>query len=246
MTVLNDAAYISHAIDSIIGQSFPDWELIIWDDGSTDDSKAIANHYAQKDHRIKVVGGHRIGRPAALIAVAALASGQYIGFVDADDLLAPDALQLTIDYLIILPNCGMVYSDYLDMTQEGEVLGLGHRCLIPYSCERLLIDFITFQFRLIRREIYDLVGGVDPSFPCAQDYDLCLKIAEITNIGHLPEPLYFYRKNPNGISQTRRITQIECSARAVRDALVRRGLACSLDVSPTGQFRLFKHHVSAY
>jgi hypothetical protein len=139
----------------------------------------------------------------------------------------------------------MVYTNHWIIDEQGKVLGLGARCQIPYSKDRLLIDFMTFHFRLMRREIYDLVGGIDLQFPQAQDYDICLKISEVTEIYHLQRSLYFYRTHPDTISQAQKAKQIERAATAVKNALVRRGFSdrYSLDIHNGDRFRIVRREL---
>lgn len=242
MTVYNRQNYLAQAVDSILAQTYPHWQLTIWDDGSTDTSAHIGCQYALSDDRIQFVPAPHQGSQHALCAALADANSQYIGWVDSDDLLAPAALAATVEILDRSPDVGMVYTDHLIIDAENRVKGLGHRCQIPYSKDRLLIDFMTFHFRLIRREIYDRVGGIDPDM-YVEDYDLCLKLAEVTEIYHLPQPLYYYREHPQSISQSHRLEQIENAGIAVRNALVRRGLADRyyLNILPTGQFQIQEH-----
>ena len=169
-------------------------------------------------------------------------ANRYLAWIDSDDLLAPDALAATVAILDTNPQFGMVYTDHSLIDERGHTLGLGARCQIPYSKERLLIDFMTFHFRLIRREIYDLVGGIDLDFPQAQDYDICLKISEVTEIYHLQQPFYYYRIHPDTISQSQNARQTERAATAVRNALVRRGLSdrYRLNVTEGDRFRIVK------
>jgi glycosyltransferase involved in cell wall biosynthesis len=227
MTVYNRENYLSMALDSIIGQTYPHWQLTIWDDGSGDASPDIARKYAQLDSRIIFVPAVHTGLQYALrSAISSAASDyDYLGTVDSDDLLVPETLAATVAILDRYPAIGMVYTDHQIIDEQGQVLGLGKRCQVPYSKDRLLIDFMTFHFRLLRRDIYSLVGGIDLSFPQAEDYDLCLKISEITNVYHLPQPLYHYRIHSQNISRSRHEQQVELSATAVRNALVRRGLS---------------------
>jgi GT2 family glycosyltransferase len=89
---------------------------------------------------------------------------------------------------------------------------------------------MVFHFRLLRRSVYDQVGGFDPKFVCAQDYDVCLKLSEVTEIMHLEKPLYYYRVHPEGISGRQRIEQIYWSHQAVQDALKRQGLTETYDL----------------
>src|SRR2546423_9871280 len=107
----------------------------------------------------------------------------------------------------------------MTMTEAGQPVQIGQRCLIPYSKERLLVDFMTFQFRLVRRSCFDAVGGYDESFVSAEDYDLCLKLSEITQFAHIQRPLYLYRVHRQSMSQQSRLAQIEQSKRAIADAL---------------------------
>jgi GT2 family glycosyltransferase len=136
----------------------------------------------------------------------------------------------------------MVYTEHWEIDEGGLIRGVGKRSQIPYSQERLLIDFMTFHFRLMRREVYERVGGIDLDFPQAQDYDICLKISEVTDIYHLPCPLYHYRIHGDTISIAHKSQQRERSATAVRNALMRRGLddRYQLLVSPQGGFRILR------
>lgn len=242
MTVYNREIYLGLAIESVLVQTFTDFELIIWDDGSTDRSIEIARHYASRDPRIRVFAAAHQGRGRSLKAAHDGARGQYVGWVDSDDVLAQTALAETTTVLQNDPLLGMVYTNYWVMNQVNQVQGVGRQKQSPYSHEQLLVEFMTFHFRLIRRAVYEQVGGVDVSFACAMDYDLCLKLSEVAGVSHLAEPLYYYRSHAASISQSQRMEQIDCSRRAVENALQRRGMAESyeLEVHIQSQFRLRK------
>jgi glycosyltransferase involved in cell wall biosynthesis len=247
MTVYNRQAYLAQALDSILGQTYPHWQLTIWDDGSIDDSVAIARKYAQQDPRIQFIPAPHTGRQHALrSAIASNNNYDYLAWIDSDDYIAPETLANTVAVLDQHPQAGMVYTNHWIIDEQGKILGLGARCQIPYSPNRLLIDFMTFNFRLIRHEIYNLVGGIDLEFPQAQDYDMCLKISEVTTIAHLQQPLYFYRTHPDTISQAQRSKQVERSSAAIRNALVRRGLAerYRLDIIEGDRFQIVRRETS--
>jgi len=222
MTVYNRERYLSAAIESALTQTYPNFELIIWDDGSIDDSIEIAQFYAAQDQRIRVIAAPHQGRSPALKAAMATIQGDYTGWVDSDDLLANRALEETVAVLDQHPEVGLVYTDYIVIDENNKVEEYGQRCQSPYSKERLLIDFMTFHFRLMRRSIYQQVGGVDDSFSCNIDQELCLRISEVTDILHIKKPLYYYRRHQDSISCQRRIEQILCSKRAIEQALRRR------------------------
>ncbi len=226
--VYNRDTYLKTTIDSILAQTYTNFELIIWDDGSTDDSLAVANKYATEDSRIKVFTADNTGQGAALVKAIAQTNGKYLGIVDSDDLLHPEALVKTLAVLESNSSVGMVYTDHVVIDANGKEKGIGKRCSIPYSPERLLIDFMTFHFRLMRRDVYDAMGGFDANLGIAEDYDLCLRLSEVTAVEHLAEPLYYYRWHSANISTTQQLRQAKCSTIAVNRALQRRGLSQKL------------------
>jgi glycosyltransferase involved in cell wall biosynthesis len=240
MTVYNREQYIAEAIASVLSQTYPHYELILWDDGSTDRSSELASHFANKDPRIKYVKAEHQGRNAALRAAHQLADGTYLGWIDSDDRLTPATLAATVAFLNAEPELGMVYTDHQILDSQGNAQGYGHRCQIPYTKERLLVDFMTFHFRLMRRDCFELAGSIDPYFESAIDYDLCLRLSETTLIKHLRVPLYQYRNHPSSMSNQGRSTQVRYAKAAVEKALIRRGLEKSyrLDVSAEAKFTL--------
>ncbi len=226
----NRERYLGAAIASVLAQTRGDFELILWDDGSTDGSLDAARRYAARDPRLRVVAAPHRGQTAALKAALAQARGRYLGWVDSDDLLAPGALAATATVLDAEPEVGLVYTSYVTIDEAGRVTGHGLRCQIPYSPERLLLDFMIFHFRLIRRRVYEQVGGLDETFPRAQDYDLCLRLTEVAQVRHVPQVLYYFREHEGNVSNEQQIEQILCCKEAVARALVRRGLADTLEL----------------
>lgn len=224
-TVYNRERYLPKAIESVLAQSYPDFELIIWDDGSTDHSLDIAYHYANQDKRIRVISSTHHGRGSAVANACTLCKGNYIGLVDSDDLLAETALEETVLFLNHNPEVGLVYTDYIVIDEEDTVKQYGTNCQVAYSKERLLTEYMVFHFRLLRSSIYTQIGGFDPSFTYCQDYDLCLKVSEVTEIAQIHRPLYYYRQHKRSISHENRIEQLIFGKRAIEDALHRRGLS---------------------
>ncbi|MBE9226312.1 CHAT domain-containing protein [Phormidium sp. LEGE 05292] len=221
----NREHYLSAAIESVLAQTKHDFELLIWDDGSTDNSVEIAQNYAKNDRRIRVIAGKHQGETLSRKAAISQTTGEYLGWVDSDDLLAPTALEETASVLDFYPAVGLVYTDYFDISARGEIIGYGERCRIPYSPEGLLLDFMTFHFRLFRRSVFEQVGGIDESVKYAPDYDLCLKISEVTQIRHINKPLYYYRNHSESITQRQQLQVIRASQKIITQALERRGLS---------------------
>ena len=238
----NRADFVAAAVGSVIRQTYRDFELLVWDDGSSDATAAVAERASAHDPRVRVVRAPHAGVCAAINAAARQLTGKYFGWVDSDDAIAPTALEETVAFLDANPGVGMVYTDYLTMDEAGRVGGLGSRTKIPYAKDRLLIDFMTFHFRLMRRDTFDRAGGVDESIPGAEDYDLCLRLSEQIEIRKLARPLYFYRVHEKSISTEKRLWQIMQSKEAVSRALRRRGMdeQFEIDVELVGRFRLRK------
>ena len=244
MTVFNRERYLAEAIESVISQTWPEWELIVWDDGSSDRSVEIANSYAAKEPRIKVYAKPHLGRGPALAAATKEAVGEFMGFIDSDDYLHPMALAQTAVILENVPQVGMVYTNYINVDADGTEQGEGKRCQIPYSKDRLLLDFMTFHFRLMRTSVFWQVGGIEAKYNAAQDYDLCLKLSEVTEIRHLPKPLYYYRVHGHSISRARQFEQVYYSSEAINQALKRRGLASEIDLHVELRPRFYLRHKS--
>ncbi|HTL33846.1 MAG TPA: glycosyltransferase, partial [Kofleriaceae bacterium] len=238
MTVRDGARFLAQALDSALAQTFADWELILWNDGSTDETAAIAESFAAKDARIRVFASSPLGRRRALVEAHREARGTYIGWLDADDWLAPDALART-HAAIAKSGADMVYTDHVVVTADG-LHERNRRSHIPYSAHRLLLDFITFHFRLFSRDIFERAGGIAPDRDIAIDYDLCLRISELGRIERIDEPLYFYRVHAAQMSTRFRPAQVAASAAAIRAALVRRGMTSYELVvdEQRGRFRL--------
>jgi glycosyltransferase involved in cell wall biosynthesis len=236
----NRERFVGAAVRSVLAQTRTEFELIVWDDGSTDDTVAAARGAAGDDPRVRVVAAEHRGVAASLNAAVAQASGRYIGWVDSDDLIAPRALAETAAVLDGSPEVGVVYTSYVVMDEAGNVRGPGSRCRIPYSPQRLLVDFMTFQFRLLRRGVFDQVGGIDPSMQSAEDYDLCLRLSEVTRFHHVDKPLYSYRVHDDSDSQAGRVKQIFASQEAIHRALRRRGMDATheIRVQIVGKFML--------
>ena len=225
IAVYNREKYLGIAVDSVLRQTYQDWELIISDDGSIDGTLDIARQFALEDDRIKVLTAEHKGAVHALIAGFDAARGEFVCQVDSDDLLEPPALELTVKALDEHPEWGMVYTNYRDIDEQGQLTRVGWRCSIPYSSHTLLTAFMTFHFRLIRKSIYQQVGGFDLDFGRIEDYELCMRLSEMTEIGKVDEFLYRYRFHPDSLKSTERLEVILLAQKVSELALERRGMS---------------------
>ncbi|MDX2213887.1 MAG: CHAT domain-containing protein [Oculatellaceae cyanobacterium bins.114] len=223
--VYNRESYLATTIASVLRQSRDDFEVLIWDDGSTDRSLDIANYYAKRDHRVRVISAPNQGLAAVCQQAIALTQGDYFGVVDSDDGLAPTALATTAAVLDANADVGMVYTDYVEIDAAGKLKGYGQRCRTPYHRDRLLLEFMTFHFRLIRRSTFEQTKGINLEAGQIYDYDLCLQLSEVGEIHHVPKPLYYYRVHDNRLSCDRHLEQIFLSRQVILQAMERRGLS---------------------
>jgi len=226
----NRERYIGRAIESVLAQTYQDFDLLVWDDGSSDGTAKVAIECAKKDSRVRLAAYDHRGAVKSLKSALADTFGPYLCWVDSDDMLAPTALEETVAALDGNPSVGMVYTDYQVIDTSDQVKSYGRRCRIPYSKDRLLLDFMTFHFRLIRRSVFEQAGGIDDEFRCAEDYDLCLRLSEITEIRRIQKPLYHYRIHPKSVSHEMRLEQVHWSRAAISRALKRRGLSERFEV----------------
>jgi glycosyltransferase involved in cell wall biosynthesis len=222
---------MAQAIRSVLSQSFSDFELLLFDDGQpgdpADDASDVARVFEREDARVRVVREHGPGIGRASAAMACLersARGEFIGWVDSDDLLVQTALEETRRVLRERPEAGFVYTQHLEIDADNRPGGIGRRCLVPFDLDRLLVDFMAFHFRLYRRSVSEAIDGIDARFLAAADYDFVLRMSERAPVLHLASPLYCYRVHGESISGGRSVVQIGESIRAVENAMKRRGI----------------------
>ncbi len=233
MTLYNRAAFVEAAVRSVLTQTHRDLELVVVDDGSADGSPEIVERIAQGDPRVRLFREPHRGCVGTLIRAHELVRGDYIGWVDSDDLLVATAVERCLAVLDQRADVGLVYTDHVKIDERGRIIDEPKRTTPRFTPDLLLTELVTFQFRLFRREVYQRCGGIDASLATSPDYDFCLRASEVAEFAHLPEALYCYRVHAGSISARRRIEQIENSARAVREAMKRRGLDAAHELRVT-------------
>jgi len=192
-----DPRLLGRAIDSVFAQSYPDWELCIADDCSGSAGiTALLSKYAARDSRIRVAAlAARGGISAASNAALSLATGGFIGLLDHDDELSPDALFHVADAINAHPAAGLIYSDE-DKIDAG---GKRHTPFFKpaWSPDLLLSENYICHFLVARRDLVVDAGGFRSEFDGSQDYDLILRLIERTSdIVRVPRVLYHWRTSP--------------------------------------------------
>lgn len=196
----NRAHFLTEAIESVLTQTYQDWELIIVDDGSADDTKALSDQCARRDHRIRVIHQANSGVAKARNAGLRAATGRYIAFLDDDDRWVPEKLERQVAYLDAHPEIGLAFTLAQLVDQELrhiKVLPQVWRCSFEALLERCFIPLPTV---MVRRECLNCVGDFDEALGTSADYDLWLRIARRFEIACLEEPLALYQRHGANMS----------------------------------------------
>jgi hypothetical protein len=168
-------------------------------------------------------------------------NGQYLGFVDSDDFLHKQAIRLTVAKLEQNATLGWVSTDYGNVDAQGRWLRYGRHSESFKSRDRLQLDLLIFHFRLIRREVFQQVGGVNLALQQATAYDLYLRLSEVSRGTCIHRALYFYRRHQAQTRVSQRAQTIHYSQKVIAAALKRRGLGTQWQVQAnytTGEFFL--------
>ncbi len=215
------------AIDSVLAQAYENWELILVDDASTNSETLEAlPRLVALDSRIQLVrreenGGISVASNDAL----ALAKGEWVGFLDHDDLLEPDALFEIARLLQSHPDADLIYSDEDRLTENGYEKPL----LKPdWSPDYFLSYNYLAHFTCLRRSLLQKVGAFKPQYDGVQDYDLFLRVSEQTQrIYHVPRVLYHWRRTDTSTADNirRKPKALEAGKHAIEEHLQRRGEA---------------------
>ena len=202
----NSANFIAETIESVLSQTYQDWEMLIVDDGSSDNTLLVARSYKAKDSRIKIFSlGHNSGGPATPRNYGIrLAQGDYIAFLDSDDLWLPQKLQKQIRFLEENEDIFLLYAQCI-IQRGGEQLRIEPgRPKAGYIFNHLfihfnIIDCLTVVMRN-RREKNVYFFDEDVRLISVEDYAMWLSIALKEKISFLSEPMAIYRIHPNSIS----------------------------------------------
>jgi len=200
MPVYNAEKFLSESIDSILRQTFSDFEFIIINDGSTDSSQKIVDSYAKRDDRIKVHKQTNHGVVFTANKAIDLARGDYIARIDADDVAMPDRLQQQFDLLEKNQNAVLVCSDFEIFSDSGE---FRYREVVPPDSDAIkqllyIRNPIANGSTLIRKSALVEVGLFDNVF--AEDFHMWMKLMEKGDFLSTGTMLYRWRMNPTGLT----------------------------------------------
>jgi glycosyltransferase involved in cell wall biosynthesis len=193
----NASNFIVETVRSVTEQTFTDWELIISDDGSTDDTESVVKPFLNQ--QIQYIKNPNGGVSLARNRGAAVAKGRYLAFLDADDVLTPTSLEKKVRALQQHQDIALTFCD-VEVIDENS-LKTGERLL--GSDDEVLKHLLLWDKTvipgpssiLITREAFEAVGGFDPNFSTAADQDFFFRVAQQFNCQRVPEILTLYRKH---------------------------------------------------
>ena len=201
LCVYNGERWLREAIDSVLGQTHTDYELVVVDDGSTDSSPEIVRSY--DDPRMRMIQHDNRGLAAARNTGAERVRGEFVAYVDADDRCTPERLQSQSAFLRAHHDVAAVGCFVRVIDEDGAELFLQHAPTGRRACRRRLFDGHFYNYGsslMIRRDTLLAVGGFRTYFRQREDVDFMLRLAERHDIDNVPEVLYEYRINTGGLS----------------------------------------------
>jgi len=209
--VYNGERYLPATIDSVLRQTFPDWELVIVDDGSTDRSLETVQRLTDGcGHPVSIHRQSRGGQSAARNAAAGYARGEFLAFLDQDDIWRPDKLERQVGILRADPETVFVHSDVDYIDEEGRTVrhavtsSARERCAAYPICRIVDLDacFVLPSAMLIRTRAYREAGGFDPALIRDEDTDLAWRLSLLGRVRFDPTVATGYRLHPHNFSKS--------------------------------------------
>ncbi len=227
MAVYNGKHYLPETMQSLLTQTFRDFQLIILDDGSTDGVTDLLRDYAAKDSRIKLIVRENKGLTISLNEGLRLAQSPLIARMDSDDIARPDRLEKQVAYMNAHPECVLLGGAYELIDELGRLL----TTLRP-PCDNATLQQQCLQgttpichpLAMFRRDAALKVNGYDETYKVAQDIDLWLRLGELGELACLPDVILQYRMHQKSISEKKQAQQIANMKRACETAWQRRNI----------------------
>lgn len=200
----NRREFIVEAIESVLAQTYPNWQMLIIDDGSTDDSIEVIKPYL-KDERIQYFYQENQGQAFARQQALKKAEGEYVAFLDSDNLWLPERLALGVEALKNNHRVDVCYGDLITIDEKGQVISTANMKRYSGWIAPLMMrqNFVSMNTTLIRKHAIDRVGGFRSTVTRGDDYDLYFRIAAESKYLYLAHRLAKYRVMENQISSNK-------------------------------------------
>ena len=205
MSVYNGERFLGEAVESVLAQSFGDFEFLALDDGSTDATPDILEHYAARDARLRPIVRENRGLIASLNQLIGEARAPLIARMDADDACMPERFARQVAFMAANPDYGVVGTRCVDIDSTGALWPMPASAH-PETHEQVLaaieagLPLLCHPSVMMRREVVLRAGGYHAAFRHCEDLDLWLRLASVTRLGNLSERLLRYRHYPEQVS----------------------------------------------
>jgi glycosyltransferase involved in cell wall biosynthesis len=228
MPVYNAERFVAQAMQSVLDQTFTDFEFIIINDGSLDRSLQFIQKHGANDGRVVIVSRPNTGIVGALNEGLSLARGEFIARMDADDVCHRQRFERQIEYMGSHPECVAVGSSVVLIDQDDQPIRD-----MRAETDHQTIDDLHINARahamwhptvMMRRCILNAIGGYRREYETAEDIDLFLRLAEQGRLANLEQALLRYRLHAGSIGARERVRQAQAACNAAKDARIRRGL----------------------
>ncbi|HDW3400618.1 TPA: glycosyltransferase [Escherichia coli] len=219
----NCSKYIVRCVESALNQTITDLEVCICDDGSTDDTLRILQEHYANHPRVRFISQKNKGIGSASNTAVRLCRGFYIGQLDSDDFLEPDAVELCLDEFRKDLSLACVYTTNRDIDREGNLISNGYNWPI-YSREKLTSAMICHHFRMFTARAWNLTEGFNESISNAVDYDMYLKLSEVGPFKHINKICYNRVLHGENTSIKKLDIQKENHFKVVNESLSRLGI----------------------
>jgi len=228
MSAYNAERYLRHAIDSIVAQTFGDFELVIVDDGSKDTTLSILREYEQRDSRFRIISRPNKGLTVSLNEALVACRAPIVARMDADDISVPTRFEKQLAFLHENPDVILLGGSFELIDPFGVHIGN-----VNYPPDHATIDarllggeggVIPHPACMYRLDAVRRIGGYREHFNNSEDLDLWLRLAEVGRVANLPDILLQYRRDLASVSHTRRDNQLRLKSQIVGEAYDRRGL----------------------
>jgi glycosyltransferase involved in cell wall biosynthesis len=204
LPVYNAEPYLAQALQSVLAQTYGDFEVIVVDDGSTDGSREIITRYAREESRIRVIARENRGLVQSLNEGLSQATGEYVARMDADDVCLPERFSKQVTFLRTNPDHVVVGSSFIYIDEHGAETRR-HACFVNDVTIRHALPVegsIRHPSAMLRTRALLEIGGYSDHYFAAEDYDLVRRLAHVGQLHNLPDVLLHYRESPTRVSST--------------------------------------------
>ena len=216
----NYEKYIEQAVESVLKQTMKDWELIVINDGSTDNTVEVLKKYKGHD-KIRILDQENKGLPVTNNIALRLSRGEYVIRLDGDDYMDENLLLVLSNVLDTKPDVGLVYPDYYHVGEDGEILEVIRRKKIGEEAK--LLDLPAHgACTMFRKDLLLELGGYHEDFSCQDGYELWLRFIQKYKPINVNLPLFYYRQHPSSLTQDQSL--ILDTRRQIKSQFVARNL----------------------